>query len=176
MADCTPNQIQQQPMETDNDEMGGLAGWTVFLGATVLPAYSASATGEWLVADKSARIMIHACGNHLRGVIAWERVHGLDEQKSGPDEAPSSDLGAADPDQYAIYGACFMGRPHLQRRQREDIRHQNHIALVKCPAGGGLCDGISVWGRNLDEGQRARRRLCDDLIRALAGKRPISSV
>jgi hypothetical protein len=64
-----------------------------FWAATVLPAYSASATGEWLVADKSARIMIHACGNHLRGVIAWERVHGLDEQNPDPAKRHRPTLG-----------------------------------------------------------------------------------
>ena len=64
-----------------------------YLGATVLPACSASATGEWLVADKSARIMIHACGNHLRGVIAWERVHGLDVQNPDPAKRHRPTLG-----------------------------------------------------------------------------------
>ncbi|QFI75500.1 DUF2147 domain-containing protein [Bradyrhizobium betae] len=52
----------------------------ILFAITTAPAQSASATGEWLVADKSARIAIHACGHRLRGTIAWERVHGLDDQ------------------------------------------------------------------------------------------------
>ena len=67
--------------------------WLVVLFFWAVPAYSASATGEWLVADKSARIMIHACGNHLRGVIAWERVHGLDEQNPDPAKRHRPTLG-----------------------------------------------------------------------------------
>jgi uncharacterized protein (DUF2147 family) len=69
--------------------------WLVglFFLATVLPAYSDSATGEWLVADKSARITIHACGNRLRGVIAWERVHGLDDQNPDPAKRHRPTLG-----------------------------------------------------------------------------------
>ena len=56
----------------------GLVG--AFFCAAISPALSDSATGEWLVADKNARIVIHACGHQLRGHISWERVHGLDDQ------------------------------------------------------------------------------------------------
>lgn len=56
--------------------------------AATSPALSDSATGEWLVADKNARILVQACGPHLHGHISWERVHGLDDQN--PDLAKRS--------------------------------------------------------------------------------------
>jgi uncharacterized protein (DUF2147 family) len=61
--------------------------------AIAVPAHSASATGEWLVADNSARIAIHACGHRLRGTIAWERVHGLDDQNPDPSKRHRPTLG-----------------------------------------------------------------------------------
>ena len=66
---------------------------TILFAATAVPAQSASATGEWLVADKTARIAIHACGQRLRGTIAWERVHGLDDQNPDPSKRHRPTLG-----------------------------------------------------------------------------------
>jgi uncharacterized protein (DUF2147 family) len=65
----------------------------ILFAVTAVPAQSASATGEWLVADKSARIAIHACGHRLRGTIAWERVHGLDDQNPDPSKRNRPTLG-----------------------------------------------------------------------------------
>ena len=61
--------------------------------AAISPALSDSATGEWLVADKNARIVIHACGPHLRGHISWERLHGLDDQNPDPAKRSRPTLG-----------------------------------------------------------------------------------
>lgn len=65
----------------------------ILFAVTAVPAQSASATGEWLVADKSARIAIQACGHRLRGTIAWERVHGLDDQNPDPSKRHRPTLG-----------------------------------------------------------------------------------
>jgi uncharacterized protein (DUF2147 family) len=67
--------------------------FAILFAVTAVPAHSASATGEWLVADKSARIAIHACGHRLRGTIAWERVHGLDDQNPDPSKRHRPTLG-----------------------------------------------------------------------------------
>jgi uncharacterized protein (DUF2147 family) len=67
--------------------------FAILSAVTAAPAQSASATGEWLVADKSARIAIHACGRRLRGTIAWERVHGVDDQNPDPSKRGRPTLG-----------------------------------------------------------------------------------
>ena len=65
----------------------------VFFCAAISPALSDSATGDWLVADKNARIVIHACGPRLRGHIGWERVHGHDDQNPDPTKRSRPTLG-----------------------------------------------------------------------------------
>lgn len=65
----------------------------ILFAVTTAPARSTSATGEWLVADKSARVAIHACDHRLRGTIAWERVHGLDDQNPDPSKRHRPTLG-----------------------------------------------------------------------------------
>jgi uncharacterized protein (DUF2147 family) len=91
-----PAAIFTKSCRTWRPETLRLASWIigiVVLWANGSQAHSASVAGEWLVADKSARIMIHACGNRLRGVIAWERVHGLDDQNPDPAKRHRPTLG-----------------------------------------------------------------------------------
>ena len=46
---------------------------------------SPTATGEWLVNDRVARIKIVDCGGHLWGVVAWEaRPGGTDHRNPDP--------------------------------------------------------------------------------------------
>jgi uncharacterized protein (DUF2147 family) len=49
----------------------------------------AEATGEWLVADRTARISIADCGGALWGVVSWERDPGGVDEKN-PDPAKRS--------------------------------------------------------------------------------------
>jgi len=64
-------------------------------------AYSQTATpssptpiGEWLVADRVARIKIVDCGGHLWGVVAWEvRPGGTDIRNPDPQLRSRSTLG-----------------------------------------------------------------------------------
>ena len=81
----------------------------ILFAVAAVPAQSASTTGEWLVADKSARISIHACGHRLRGTIAWERVHGLDDQNPDPSKRHRPTLGLPIPIRYAVDRPGFHG-------------------------------------------------------------------
>jgi len=50
------------------------------------PAAAQDATGEWLVADATARIRIVNCGSALWGVVSWEKTPGGRDVKN-PDAA-----------------------------------------------------------------------------------------
>jgi uncharacterized protein (DUF2147 family) len=125
--------------------------WLVglFFWATELPAYSASATGEWLVADRSARIMIHACGNHLRGVIAWERVHGLDEHNPDPAKRHRPTLGlpiligmqSTGPDSWA--GRIYNADNGKTYATKVELLSSNALRVEGCVMGF-LCGG-ETW-------------------------------
>lgn len=53
--------------------------------AQTAPPSSPAPTGEWLVADRVARIKIVDCGGHLWGVVAWEaRPGGTDTRNPDP--------------------------------------------------------------------------------------------
>lgn len=47
-------------------------------------AVAAEPTGEWLVADESARIRIEPCNDALWGVISWVREPGYDRENPDP--------------------------------------------------------------------------------------------
>jgi uncharacterized protein (DUF2147 family) len=57
------------------------------IAATASPVAAAdpSPTGEWLVADGSARIRVETCGEALWGIIVWASDPGKD--KNNPDPA-----------------------------------------------------------------------------------------
>ena len=54
--------------------------------AFVSAALAADATGEWLVAERTARISIADCGGALWGVVSWEADPGGADDKN-PDTA-----------------------------------------------------------------------------------------
>lgn len=59
----------------------------------VSPAAAADPTGEWLVAEATARIRIEPCGDALWGVIAWAREPGKDENNPDPTKRDRSIIG-----------------------------------------------------------------------------------
>ena len=132
---------------------------------TAVPAQSASATGEWLVADKSARISVHACGRRLRGTIAWERVHGLDDQNPDPTKRRRPTLGLP-----ILIGMQSTGPDSWAGRIYNADNGKTYGAKVKLLSSTslhveGCVMGIPVWGRDLDQGQGARRRLSRNPVR-----------
>jgi uncharacterized protein (DUF2147 family) len=50
------------------------------------PAFAADPTGEWMVADHSARIRIERCPDGYWGSIAWERQPGIDKNNPDPNK------------------------------------------------------------------------------------------
>jgi len=66
-------------------------------GGAVLAASNAFATdpsGEWMVADHSARIRIEPCRDGYWGSIAWEREPGVDSKNPDPKRRGKPLLGA----------------------------------------------------------------------------------
>lgn len=68
--------------------MRRIAGVLAALCLTTGIAAAADPTGEWLVADKVARIKIENCKGAYWGVISWEKDPGKDS--SNPDAAKRS--------------------------------------------------------------------------------------
>lgn len=63
----------------------GLAAALLVLGpARAAEAAAAQPWGEWLVAEKSARIRIADCMGALWGVVAWEADPGVDSKNPDP--------------------------------------------------------------------------------------------
>ncbi len=58
----------------------GFALSFVFMDATAAP----TPIGEWLVAEKTARIKIIDCGGALWGVVSWEADPGVDSKNPDP--------------------------------------------------------------------------------------------
>jgi uncharacterized protein (DUF2147 family) len=54
---------------------------------------SVDPTGEWLVANRVARIKIADCGGHLWGVVAWEAQPGVDKKNPDPNLRDRPTLG-----------------------------------------------------------------------------------
>ena len=53
--------------------------------AFMTKAFAADATGEWLVAERTARISIADCGGALWGIVSWEAdPGGVDEKNPDP--------------------------------------------------------------------------------------------
>ncbi len=116
------------------------------------PALAADPTGEWLVADGSARIRIEPCGNALWGVIAWAKDPGKDENNPDPAKRSRSVIGMpillgmkqTEPNRWdgKVYNA------------ENGKTYTSHISLVKdnvlridgCILGGLICDGEN-WTR-----------------------------
>jgi uncharacterized protein (DUF2147 family) len=66
-------------------------------GGTVLAAsnaFAADPSGEWMVADHSARIRIEPCADGYWGSIAWEREPGIDHKNPDPKRRGHPLLGA----------------------------------------------------------------------------------
>jgi uncharacterized protein (DUF2147 family) len=62
--------------------------------AVMTTAFAADATGEWLVADRTARINIADCGEALWGVVSWEAdPGGVDEKNPDPAKRSRPTLG-----------------------------------------------------------------------------------
>ena len=57
-------------------------------------AFAADVTGEWLVAERTARISIADCGGALWGVVSWEAdPGGVDEKNPDPAKRSRPTLG-----------------------------------------------------------------------------------
>jgi uncharacterized protein (DUF2147 family) len=69
-----------------------LAAAGATLGAS--NAFAVDPSGEWMVADHSARIHIESCADGYWGSIAWERQPGVDSKNPDPKKRGRPLLGA----------------------------------------------------------------------------------
>ena len=62
--------------------------------ALTTQAWAADPSGEWWVADHSARVRIERCADGYWGAIAWERQPGVDSNNPDPNKRGRPLLGA----------------------------------------------------------------------------------
>ena len=116
-------------------------------------AEAAEPTGEWLVADKSARIQIERCPTGLWGIVSWLRQPGMDEKnpdrtkRGRPMTGAPVLLGmkeAAKPGRWngEVYNAK-NGKTYEAHMALEDA---NSLRIEGCVVGGLFCGG-ETWTR-----------------------------
>lgn len=113
-----------------------------YLGV-VTPAYAtASPVGDWLVADRSARVAISPCGPNLCGSISWSADGGdvgqpiLLQMKPDGQRWSGTVVDVRD-------GKRYLAHIHLQSDDR--------LRLDGCVLGGIICSG-EVWTRTKAQG------------------------
>ena len=67
----------------EETDMKGLAALTVLLWLCAR-AFALDPTGEWLVADRDARIRLEPCGGALCGVLVWTKQPARDVHNPDP--------------------------------------------------------------------------------------------
>lgn len=107
----------------DRSSLRAIAVCLVAGGAalTATPAFAADPTGDWLVADHSARIRIEHCADGYWGSIAWERQPGID--KNNPDSSKR--------------GRPLLGAPILLSMKPEEDASNKWEGKVYNPKDGG---------------------------------------
>jgi len=125
----------------------------------------AEATGEWLVADRTARISIADCGGALWGVVSWERdPGGVDEKNPDPDKRSRPILAmpvligmkASGPNQWAgqIYnsdnGKIYSGG--LTLIAADVLRVRGCIFLILCGGENWTRAALTAEDKKLPEG------------------------
>jgi uncharacterized protein (DUF2147 family) len=94
-AQILDGEQQDKEMARDRKTMSALLMWLAASGATLAAssAVAADPTGEWMVADHTARIRIEKCPDGYWGSIAWEREPGRDTHNPDPKKRGQPMLG-----------------------------------------------------------------------------------
>ena len=123
----------------------------ILLACLVSPAAAADPTGEWLVAEGTARIRIEPCGDALWGVISWSKEPGKDENNPDPAKRDRSIIGM--PILLKMKKVEFepLGRRSLQCGKWQDLYVSYRPCQRRCLADRGLrpCRVFLRW-RKLD--------------------------
>ncbi len=123
----------------------------LLIGSTVLVAASqasVSPLGQWVVRDKSARVLIHDCGPNLCGNLSWT--------------ADGNDVGQQilidmKPDGPRWTGTVVDIRDGRRYLAHIALQSDQALRLDGCVLGGLICDG-EVWTRYSETASPPRRR------------------
>ena len=124
----------------------------------------ADATGEWLVAERTARISIADCGGALWGVVSWEAdPGGVDEKNPDPAKRSRPTLGmpvllgmkASGPNQWAgqIYNS-ENGKDASGAYSHQPRCFTGAVAyfFILCGGGGWTRTALTAQDKKLPEG------------------------
>ncbi len=128
-----------------------LAAASIALLAT--SALAAEPTGEWLVADKTARIQIERCPTGLWGIISWLRQPAIDDKN--PDSAKRGRpmigvpilLGMKEAARPGLWeGEVYNPKNGKTYEARIALENPNTLRIEGCLIGGMFCGG-ETWTR-----------------------------
>jgi uncharacterized protein (DUF2147 family) len=131
------------------------------LAASSGPARAADAVGEWLVADKTARIGIAPCaenrGEALCGSIVWTKSPpGLDEKNPDPAQRTKSVLGLRVLKTMKPAGAnrwegeIYNAKDGRTYKASMSLEGEDGLKIEGCVLGGLFCGG-ETWTRTVGQ-------------------------
>ncbi len=100
-------------------------------------AQAASPVGEWLVQDRSARVLIRKCGGDLCGKISWS---------SDGKDIGRQILISLKPDGAQWTGTVVDVRDGTTYLAHVSLQSQSSLKLDGCVLGGAICSG-ELWTR-----------------------------
>lgn len=116
------------------------------------PALAVEPTGEWLVADGSARIRIEPCNEALWGVISWVREPGYDRENPDPAKRGRPIVGVpilrnmkpVKPNQWE--GEIYNAKNGKMYSASITLVREDALKVEGCVLGGLFCGG-ETWTR-----------------------------
>ena len=117
------------------------------------PAQAAEPTGEWLVADRTARIQIERCPTGLWGILSWTRQPGTDDKNPDRAKRGRPTLGmpiligmkeAARPGRWE--GEVYNAKNGQTYEAQMALKDANTLRIDGCLIGGMFCGG-ETWTR-----------------------------
>jgi uncharacterized protein (DUF2147 family) len=122
-------------------------------GMAAAPPAGANASGEWLVADATARIRIGPCGTVLCGTISWTKAPpGVDENNPDPAKRSRPIMGVeilsgmtpAGPNRWK--GSVYNAQNGKTYDAMMSLESADVLRIEGCVLGGLLCGGEN-WTR-----------------------------
>jgi uncharacterized protein (DUF2147 family) len=127
--------------------------FSVGQGMAAAPPAGANASGEWLVADATARIRIGPCGTVLCGTISWTKApSGVDENNPDPAKRSRPIMGVeilsgmapAGPNRWK--GSVYNAQNGKTYDAMMSLESADVLRIEGCVLGGLLCGGEN-WTR-----------------------------
>lgn len=134
----------------------------ILMACMITPANAAKPTGEWAVADGSARVRVLPCKDALWGVIAWTKKPGTDKNNPDPTLRNRSVIGMpillnmkqAEPNRWD--GEVYNARDGKTYTANISLVSDDVLRVEGCVFGGLFC-GSQDWTREAAQSDPAAK-------------------